>query len=80
MVTGALSRRVKLPGHEPDHSPPPNAEDKNPWRYPSTPPYVFMVWCLIKNRYVFMAWYLVKQRDNLASTSFEFKISTDFGP
>jgi hypothetical protein len=26
-----------LAGHEPDHSPPSNAEVKNEWRYTSTP-------------------------------------------
>jgi hypothetical protein len=33
-------REVKWPGREADHSP--------PCRYTSTPPYVFIAWCLIK--------------------------------
>jgi hypothetical protein len=41
---------VKLPGHEIDHSPPTSAEVKNTWNNNSTPPYVFMAWCLVRNR------------------------------
>jgi hypothetical protein len=26
-----------------------NTEDKNMWSYTSTPPYVFIAWCLIKH-------------------------------
>jgi hypothetical protein len=37
-VPGALSRRVKRPGCEADHSPPSSAEVKNAWNYTSTPP------------------------------------------
>jgi hypothetical protein len=33
-----------------DHSPPSNEDDKNPWRYTSTPQYVFMAWCIVKHR------------------------------
>jgi hypothetical protein len=33
-----------------DHSPPFSVEVKNAWSYISTPPYVFMVWCLIKHQ------------------------------
>jgi hypothetical protein len=39
---------IKRPGREADHSPPPSAEVKNAWSYTSTPPYIFMVWCLMK--------------------------------
>jgi len=35
-------------GHGADHSSPSNAEIKNEWSYTYSPPYVFMVWCLIK--------------------------------
>jgi hypothetical protein len=45
ILTGAKSLR-----REPEHSPPPSAEVKNVWSYTSTPPYVFMVWCLIKHQ------------------------------
>jgi hypothetical protein len=37
-VSGALSLGVKRPVRETDHSPPSSAEDKNVWRYTSTPP------------------------------------------
>jgi hypothetical protein len=36
---------------EADHSPPSGAEVKNRWNYTSTPTYVFMECCLVKNRY-----------------------------
>jgi hypothetical protein len=49
-VPGALSLGVKRPGREADHSPPSSAEVKNAWSYTSTPPYVFMAWCLVKHR------------------------------
>jgi hypothetical protein len=41
-VLGDLS-----PGHEADHSPPTSAQVKKTWTYTSTPPYIFMVWCLV---------------------------------
>jgi hypothetical protein len=49
-VPGALSLSVKRPGREADHSSPSNAEVKNAWSYTSTPTYVFMEWCLVRNR------------------------------
>jgi len=39
---------VKWLGHETGHSPPSRAEVKNAQSYTSTPPYVFMAWCLVK--------------------------------
>jgi hypothetical protein len=48
MGTGALSLGVKRLGREADHSPPSSAEVKNAWSYTSTPQYVFMAWCLVK--------------------------------
>jgi hypothetical protein len=39
---------AKLPEREADHSSPSTAEVKNVWSYTTTPQYVFMVWCLIK--------------------------------
>jgi hypothetical protein len=41
-VPGALSRGVKRPGREADHSPPASAEVKKMWNYTSIYPYVFM--------------------------------------
>jgi hypothetical protein len=38
---------VKRPGRESDHSPPTSAEVKKMWICTSTPPYAFMVYCLI---------------------------------
>jgi hypothetical protein len=35
---------------EADHSPPSRAEVKNAWSYTSIPPYVYMVWCLVKHQ------------------------------
>jgi hypothetical protein len=49
MGTG-VSLGVKLPGREANYSPPSSAEVKNAWSYTSTPPYVFMAWCLIKRK------------------------------
>jgi hypothetical protein len=63
VVIGGLSPEVKWQGCEADHSPPPAAEIKNPWSHTSTPPYIFMVWCL-GTGYIFMPQYLVKHRDN----------------
>jgi hypothetical protein len=49
-VSGALSLELKRPGREANHSPPSSTEVKNEWSYTSTPPYVFMGWCLVKHR------------------------------
>jgi len=46
--TGGPYPGVKRPGREADHSPPSSAEVKNAWSYTSTPPHVFMTWCLVK--------------------------------
>jgi hypothetical protein len=40
----------KRPGREADRSPPSSAEVKKLWSYTSTPPYVLIAWCLIKDR------------------------------
>jgi hypothetical protein len=55
---------VNLPGCEADHSLPSSAEVRNA----STPPYIFMGWCLVK-WYIFMMWYLVKHRNNFTCFS-----------
>jgi len=39
---------VKRPGRETNYSPTSIAEIKNAWSYTSTHPYVFVLWCLIK--------------------------------
>jgi hypothetical protein len=39
---------VKRSGRKADHSPSHSAEIKNARRYTSTAPYIFMVWCSIK--------------------------------
>jgi hypothetical protein len=49
-VPGVLSLGVKRPRREADHSPPSRAKVKKAWSYTSTPQYVFMAWCLVKNR------------------------------
>jgi hypothetical protein len=49
-VPGTLFLGVKRPGRAADHSPPSTAEIKNAWSYTSSPPYVFMAWCLVKHR------------------------------
>jgi hypothetical protein len=48
LVMGILFPGVKWLGHEADHSPLSSAEVKNVWSCTSTPQYMFMVWCLIK--------------------------------
>jgi hypothetical protein len=53
-IPGVLSLGVKRPGREADHSPPSSAEVNKAWRYTSTPPYVFMAWCLVKHRNKFI--------------------------
>jgi hypothetical protein len=47
---GALSAGVKWPGHEAENLSPSTAKVKNEWRYTSFPPYVFIMWCLVKYR------------------------------
>jgi hypothetical protein len=44
------SLEVKQTEHKTDHSSPTRAKVQNVWSYTSTPPYIFMVWCLIKHR------------------------------
>jgi hypothetical protein len=48
-VSGALTLGIKRPGREADHSPPSSSEIKIVWSYTSTPPKVFMAWCLVKH-------------------------------
>jgi hypothetical protein len=44
---GDLSPELKRLGRAADHSPPTSAEVKKTWTYTSTPPYIFMAWCLV---------------------------------
>jgi hypothetical protein len=44
-VPWALSREVKRPEREADHSPPSSDKFKNARRYTSTPQYILMAWC-----------------------------------
>jgi hypothetical protein len=50
MGTGGSFPDVKRLGHEANHSPPSSAENRNAQIYTSTPPYVFIAWCLVKHR------------------------------
>jgi hypothetical protein len=45
-VPGHLSPELKRPGREADHTFS-SAQVKKTWTYISTPPYVFMAWCLV---------------------------------
>jgi len=47
---GASSVGVKRPVREIDHSRPSSAEVKNAWSYYTSPPYVFIAWCLVKHK------------------------------
>jgi hypothetical protein len=49
-MLAALSAGVKQPRDEIDHSPPSSAKVTNAWIDTSVPPYVFIVWYLIKHR------------------------------
>jgi hypothetical protein len=55
-IPGSVSQGVKQQGHAADHSPPSSTKINNMWSYTSTPPYVFMAWCLIKYRDSFISW------------------------
>jgi hypothetical protein len=50
MGTGGSLPGGKAAGAEADHKPPSSAEVKNMGRCNSTPQYVFMAWCLVKQR------------------------------
>jgi hypothetical protein len=63
--TRALSLCVKRPGREADHSSLSSVSIK-PWNYISTPPYVFMAWCLVKYSILLHGMHLVDHRDNKA--------------
>jgi hypothetical protein len=46
MSIGGSFPGVKRQGSEADHLPRTRTEVKKMWTYPSTPPYVFMAWCI----------------------------------
>jgi hypothetical protein len=46
----AMSPGIKWLGREAEHLPQSSAKAKNAWMYAYIPPFVFMVWCLIKQR------------------------------
>jgi hypothetical protein len=60
---GSCFPEVKRPGREADHSLP-SSVNVTVWSYTSTPLFLFMVWCLIKQCIRLHARYLVKHRDN----------------
>jgi hypothetical protein len=45
---GLIPQGVEQMECEPDHSPPSSTKVRNWWSYTFTPPYIFLVWCLIK--------------------------------
>jgi hypothetical protein len=47
---GGVSPGVKWLWREAGHSTPYSVEVKNAWSYTSTPPHIFMAWCLVKHR------------------------------
>jgi hypothetical protein len=53
LVPGVLSLRAKRPNRETHHSRASSTEVKITWIYTSSPPYVFIAWCLVKHRYNF---------------------------
>jgi hypothetical protein len=60
---------VKQLGHETDHSPLSSAKVKNVGGYTSTPPYIFMAWCLVKFMiYLHSIVWVVKHRNNFTFT------------
>jgi hypothetical protein len=52
-VSGALSKGVKWQRREAEYTPPTNAEDRETSVYTSTPPYVFMAYCLVTENCAF---------------------------
>jgi len=50
LVSGTVSPRVKRLENETDRLSPSSAEIKNAWSYPTTSPYVVMLWCLTEHR------------------------------
>jgi len=53
LIQEVVTPRANLPGCKDDHSLPSGAEVRNAWSYTSTPPQVFMSWCLVKYWYNF---------------------------
>jgi hypothetical protein len=68
-ILGAISF-----GREADHSPPSSAEARNEWSYTSTPSYIFMTWCLIKQRNNFIFHHNRSPMDQIMRRMNEFYI------
>ena len=49
--TSFSSPRFDIYGDQSDHTPSSVAKIKNVWFYTSAPPYIFVVWCLMKHRH-----------------------------
>jgi hypothetical protein len=49
-IDDVITTGVKRPRRGADRSLPSSAEVKHEWSYTSTPQYVFMTWCLIKQK------------------------------
>jgi hypothetical protein len=47
---GAIAPGIKRPERKTDHSYPSSVEVQNTWSYVSTPPYVFIAWCLMNHK------------------------------
>jgi len=73
---GFFPPRLRWPRHEADHSPPSSADIKDAWSYTSTPQYLYMTWCLVKQRdnFALLHWciylYIVKQHSSRGKFSF----------
>jgi hypothetical protein len=67
-VPDALFSGINQPKHKADHSPPSSVEVKNTWICTSTPPYVLIVLCLMKQRIYLREAVLVKHRENFNFT------------
>jgi len=69
MAPGTPSRGIKQNGREADHFSLYSADVRNAWIYTSTPPYIFIVWYLVKHRdftFSFILLYLVLLRSYAA--------------
>jgi hypothetical protein len=56
-VPRASSPDVQRPRHEADHLLPFDVAVKNAWRVTSTPPYIFIVLCILKHKETFIVNY-----------------------
>jgi hypothetical protein len=75
---GAISPKAKRPGCEVDHAPPSSAEVRFAWSCISTPPCVFMAWCLIINRDNFTLYYITPSSSFLGYSFVDLQCSFQF--